>query len=149
MTAISPLSLYQGAFHSSTLAASIISHLLRASGMAPLIRAVLSALVGEEDAGQIEIISNDVEFDADGKWHIKYRHPSRYASTVYFKQSWSLQPAADLGMTSLGQFCRTATCPTLQPSSSSEMVSLVSYLKFSDFDYHSQKRIRYVRRQAR
>lgn len=48
--------------------------------MTPLIRAVLSALVGEEDAAEIEIISNDVEFDADGKWHIKFRHPSRFAS---------------------------------------------------------------------
>jgi 2-hydroxy-3-keto-5-methylthiopentenyl-1-phosphate phosphatase len=45
--------------------------------MTPTIRAVLSNLVGEETASEIEIISNDVRFDADGKWHIQYRHPSR------------------------------------------------------------------------
>lgn len=45
--------------------------------MEPLIRAVLSNLVGEQDASEIEIISNDVEIQDDGKWTIKYRHPSR------------------------------------------------------------------------
>ncbi|KAH9478598.1 Pdp3-interacting factor 1 [Psilocybe cubensis] len=46
------------------------------SGMAPLIRAVLSNLVGQEDADEIEIIANDVTVFPDGKWEIKYRHPS-------------------------------------------------------------------------
>ncbi|TFK46476.1 hypothetical protein OE88DRAFT_1687581 [Heliocybe sulcata] len=46
------------------------------SGMAPLIRAVLSNLIGEEDAKEIEIISNDVEVKSDGTWEIKYRHPT-------------------------------------------------------------------------
>ncbi|KZT04529.1 uncharacterized protein LAESUDRAFT_737939 [Laetiporus sulphureus 93-53] len=46
------------------------------SGMAPLIRAVLSSLIGEEDARKIEIISNDVIIHPDGKWEIQYRHPS-------------------------------------------------------------------------
>ncbi|KAG5715187.1 hypothetical protein E4T56_gene3063 [Termitomyces sp. T112] len=46
------------------------------SGMAPLIRAVLSNLIGEESANEIEIISNDVTIHPDGKWEIKYRHPS-------------------------------------------------------------------------
>lgn len=47
------------------------------SGMAPLIRAVLSKHIGDEEAKEIEIISNDVEIQPDGKWQIKYRHPSR------------------------------------------------------------------------
>ncbi|KAG6884889.1 hypothetical protein C0993_007398, partial [Termitomyces sp. T159_Od127] len=36
------------------------------SGMAPLIRAVLSSLVGEDSANEIEIISNDVTVHSDG-----------------------------------------------------------------------------------
>lgn len=48
------------------------------SGMAPLIRAVLSNLIGEEDAKTIDIISNEVDLGpADGEWYIKFRHPSR------------------------------------------------------------------------
>ena len=46
------------------------------SGMAPLIRAVLSNLVGEEAANEIDIIANDVNISPDGKWEIQYRHPS-------------------------------------------------------------------------
>ncbi|KAH9887943.1 HAD-like domain-containing protein [Cubamyces lactineus] len=46
------------------------------SGMAPLIRAVLSKLIGEEDAKEIEIVSNEVDIHPDGKWEIKYRHPT-------------------------------------------------------------------------
>lgn len=46
------------------------------SGMAPLIRAVLSNLIGEEDAKEIEIVANDVIIQEDGKWEIQYRHPS-------------------------------------------------------------------------
>ncbi|KIM35692.1 hypothetical protein M413DRAFT_449632 [Hebeloma cylindrosporum] len=46
------------------------------SGMAPLIRAVLSNLVGPEAADEIEIIANDVTVFPDGKWEIKFRHPS-------------------------------------------------------------------------
>lgn len=45
--------------------------------MTPLIRAVLSNLIGTEDAEHIEVISNHVDIEANGKWHIKYRHPSR------------------------------------------------------------------------
>jgi 2-hydroxy-3-keto-5-methylthiopentenyl-1-phosphate phosphatase len=49
------------------------------SGMAPIIRAVLSKLIGEEDAQTIEIISNDVNMKGDAKhhWNIQYRHPTR------------------------------------------------------------------------
>lgn len=45
--------------------------------MAPLIQAVLSKHIGDEEAKEIEIISNDVDILPDGKWRIKYRHPSR------------------------------------------------------------------------
>ncbi|KAF7364172.1 hypothetical protein MSAN_01076500 [Mycena sanguinolenta] len=46
------------------------------SGMAPSIRAVLSNLDDEEAANAIDIIANDVEIHPDGKWNIKFRHPS-------------------------------------------------------------------------
>lgn len=49
------------------------------SGMAPLIRAVLSKLIGDEQAQEIEIIANDVDIRENGTWEIKYRHPSRQA----------------------------------------------------------------------
>ena len=45
--------------------------------MTPLIRVVLSNLVGEVAANEIEIIANDVTVFPDGKWDIKFRHPSR------------------------------------------------------------------------
>lgn len=50
------------------------------SGMAPLIRAVLSNLLGQTAADEIEIIANDAIEHSDGKWEIKYRHPSRSGS---------------------------------------------------------------------
>ncbi|KAF4618712.1 hypothetical protein D9613_009873 [Agrocybe pediades] len=56
--------------------ANDIPVIIVSSGMAPLIRAVLSNLVGEEDANDIEIIANDVTVHPDGKWEIKFRHPS-------------------------------------------------------------------------
>ncbi|KAI0715913.1 HAD-like domain-containing protein [Cerioporus squamosus] len=46
------------------------------SGMAPIIRAVLSKLIGEEDSKDIEIVANDVDIHEDGTWSIKYRHPT-------------------------------------------------------------------------
>ena len=45
------------------------------SGMAPLIQAVLSKRIGDEEAKEIEIISNGVDIFPDGKWRIKHRHP--------------------------------------------------------------------------
>jgi 2-hydroxy-3-keto-5-methylthiopentenyl-1-phosphate phosphatase len=45
--------------------------------MEPVIRHLLASLVGEEQAREIEIISNDVRVDADGRWHIQFRHPER------------------------------------------------------------------------
>jgi 2-hydroxy-3-keto-5-methylthiopentenyl-1-phosphate phosphatase len=52
------------------------------SGMAPIIRAVLSNLVGDEDANEIEIIANDADVRPDGSWEIKYRHRSRSVTIV-------------------------------------------------------------------
>jgi 2-hydroxy-3-keto-5-methylthiopentenyl-1-phosphate phosphatase len=47
--------------------------------MAPIIRAVLTNLISEEEASQIDIIANDVEYLDDSKtgekWEIVYRHP--------------------------------------------------------------------------
>jgi len=57
---------------------------LACSGMAPFIRAVLSKHIGDEEAKEIEIISNDVEIQPDGKWQIKYRHPSRCVGVLFF-----------------------------------------------------------------
>jgi 2-hydroxy-3-keto-5-methylthiopentenyl-1-phosphate phosphatase len=45
--------------------------------MAPIIRAVLSSLIGDETAHNIDIIANDVEIGPGVQWNIKYRHPSR------------------------------------------------------------------------
>lgn len=45
--------------------------------MAPLIRAVLSNLIGKEAASEVQIIANEVTEFSDGKWEIQYRHPSR------------------------------------------------------------------------
>ncbi|KAF9059912.1 hypothetical protein BDP27DRAFT_1394473 [Rhodocollybia butyracea] len=45
-------------------------------GMMPTIRAVLTNLVGEDSANEIEIISNEVDINPDGTWEIKFRHPT-------------------------------------------------------------------------
>lgn len=52
--------------------------------MEPLIRAVLSKLIGEEDAEKIEIISNDAKVEDGGKsWEIVFRNPdSGFVSRV-------------------------------------------------------------------
>ncbi|KAF8586623.1 hypothetical protein K439DRAFT_1408551 [Ramaria rubella] len=63
------------------------------SGMAPLIRAVLSNLIGEDDAKDIEIISNDVKVSPDGKWEIQFRHPS---SGFGHDKSQAILPYRDL-----------------------------------------------------
>jgi 2-hydroxy-3-keto-5-methylthiopentenyl-1-phosphate phosphatase len=50
-------------------------------GMAPIIRAVLTNLMTPEEAAEIEIIANDVEYTDPEKvgktWEIVYRHPER------------------------------------------------------------------------
>ena len=50
--------------------------------MEPLIRAILSKLLGD-DANDIEIISNSVDIHKDGTWNLKYRHPSRYLTHLF------------------------------------------------------------------
>jgi 2-hydroxy-3-keto-5-methylthiopentenyl-1-phosphate phosphatase len=50
--------------------------------MEPLIRAILSNLLGD-DANDIEIISNSVDIHKDGSWNLKYRHPSRYLTRPF------------------------------------------------------------------
>ena len=52
------------------------------SGMEPLIRAILTNLLGD-DANHIDIISNSVQVHKDGSWYIKYRHPTRYCTRPF------------------------------------------------------------------
>ncbi|KAH7345297.1 HAD-like domain-containing protein [Rhizoctonia solani] len=73
--------------------ANDVPFIIVSSGMAPLIRAVLSNLIGEEDAARIDIISNDVRFDEDGSWHIVYRHPE---SGFGHDKSQAILPYRDL-----------------------------------------------------
>ena len=51
------------------------------SGMTPIIRAIFSNLIGEEEANNIDVISNEVNFtDKEKKgdtWEIVYRHPDK------------------------------------------------------------------------
>jgi len=51
--------------------------------MAPLIRAVLSKLIGDKEASKIEIIANDVQIEENGHWEIQYRHPERFVLIPY------------------------------------------------------------------
>lgn len=70
------------------------------SGMAPLIRAVLGNLIGEEAASDITIIANDVRFtDPEGRgdtWEIVFRNPDRYVClsscsfNVHYTDLWCL-----------------------------------------------------------
>lgn len=53
--------------------------------MEPLIRAVISNLIGD-DANEIEIISNTANVHPDGSWNIQYRHPSRYGPISLAKE---------------------------------------------------------------
>lgn len=90
------------------------------SGMTPLIRALLSNLIGEEDAKTIDIISNDVDVHPDGSWEIKFRHPTRSAHHWLFRSLISLLLtergtfffAADLVTTNHRQFCHIVICRT-------------------------------------
>ena len=44
-------------------------------GMVPIIRSILENLLGPEDAARIEIVANEVQVQADGKFSIQFRHP--------------------------------------------------------------------------
>jgi len=61
--------------------------------MTPTIRAVLTNLVGDESANEIEIISNDVDIKPDGTWEIKFRHPT---SGFGHDKSQAILPYRDL-----------------------------------------------------
>ncbi|CAK5268906.1 unnamed protein product [Mycena citricolor] len=89
--------------------AADIPFVIVSSGMAPSIRAVLSNLLGDEVAERIDIIANDVEIQPDGKWTIKYRHPSS-----------CLARTAASAMTSRARSCHTKTSPTRPCCSSLE-----------------------------
>ncbi|KAK0220624.1 HAD-like domain-containing protein [Armillaria fumosa] len=73
--------------------ANDIPVIIVSSGMTPTIRAVLSNLLGEEAANEIEIISNDVDLHEDGTWSIKFRHPT---SGFGHDKSWAILPYRDL-----------------------------------------------------
>ncbi|KAF5311005.1 hypothetical protein D9619_007738 [Psilocybe cf. subviscida] len=75
------------------------------SGMAPLIRAVLSKLIGDDESAKIEIIANDVVLKPEGEWEIKFRHPSRRPCRV----AWNLR-----GMPGFGHDKSQAIIPYLQ-----------------------------------
>ncbi|KZV79440.1 hypothetical protein EXIGLDRAFT_688717 [Exidia glandulosa HHB12029] len=63
------------------------------SGMEPLIRAVLTSQVGEEDSKRIDIIANTTIVNEDGTWDISYRHPS---SGFGHDKSQAILPYRDL-----------------------------------------------------
>ncbi|KAF9058370.1 HAD-like domain-containing protein [Rhodocollybia butyracea] len=73
--------------------ANDIPVIIVSSGMTPTIRAVLTNLVGEDSANEIEIISNDVDINPDGTWEIKFRHPT---SGFGHDKSQAILPYRDL-----------------------------------------------------
>jgi 2-hydroxy-3-keto-5-methylthiopentenyl-1-phosphate phosphatase len=48
----------------------------------PIIRAIMSNLLGDEDAERIEIISNEADIRPDGHFSVKFRHPERQAVSI-------------------------------------------------------------------
>jgi len=62
------------------LKAKQIPLVLVSSGMAPIIRSIVSTLIGEEEADTLIIIANDVDLQggsgAAGTWGVKFRHPN-------------------------------------------------------------------------
>lgn len=82
--------------------------------MAPLIRAILSNLLGEEDAQAIDIISNEVKIESNGKWSIQYRHPTRFVIISCINDVMltieTVGLIADMDMTSPRRFCHTVIC---------------------------------------
>lgn len=67
------------------------------SGMTPIIRSIFKNLLGEEQANELHIISNDVKFtdpeQKGEKWEIVYRHPD---STFGHDKSLSIKPYREL-----------------------------------------------------
>ncbi|KAJ9093411.1 hypothetical protein QFC21_006441 [Naganishia friedmannii] len=76
------------------------------SGMAPIIRAVLTNLISEEEASSIDIIANDVEYldeaKSGDKWEIVYRHPE---SGFGHDKSKAILPYRDLAHKPTLFFC--------------------------------------------
>lgn len=76
------------------------------SGMAPIIRAVLTNLMTPEEANEIEIIANDVKYtdpEQEGKtWEIVYRHPE---SGFGHDKSKAILPYRDLASKPTLFFC--------------------------------------------
>ncbi|KAK9476396.1 HAD-like domain-containing protein [Lipomyces japonicus] len=58
--------------------ASDIPIIIVSSGMKPVIHALLTKLVGQEAADDIEIVANDVKINDDGSWDIVYRDESGF-----------------------------------------------------------------------
>jgi len=56
--------------------------IILSSGMEPIIRALLSKLIGPK-AEAIRILSNDVEIAPDNTWRISFRDESRTAFEVF------------------------------------------------------------------
>ncbi|KAK7038398.1 HAD-like domain-containing protein [Favolaschia claudopus] len=73
--------------------ASDIPVVIVSSGMAPNIHAMLSNVLGGDMASTIDIIANDVDIHPDGKWSIKFRHPS---SGFGHDKSLAILPYKDL-----------------------------------------------------
>ncbi|KAH9970184.1 HAD-like domain-containing protein [Lactifluus volemus] len=70
-----------------------IPFIIVSNGMEPLIRAILSTVVDDDDANRIEIISNSIDVQDDGSWSIKFRHPS---SGYGHDKSHAILPYKDL-----------------------------------------------------
>lgn len=62
--------------------ANNIPVIIVSSGMTPIIRSILSNLLGDKDASEIEVISNEVNFTDPGQtgetWELVYRHPDNH-----------------------------------------------------------------------
>jgi len=63
------------------------------SGMEPIIRAIFANLIGEEDAKQLDIISNYVDVREDGHFSVRFRHPESHFG---HDKSKALRPYAEL-----------------------------------------------------
>lgn len=61
--------------------------------MEPIIRAIFANLIGEEDAKQLDIISNYVDVHDDGHFSVRFRHPESHFG---HDKSRALRPYADL-----------------------------------------------------
>jgi 2-hydroxy-3-keto-5-methylthiopentenyl-1-phosphate phosphatase len=82
--------------------------------MAPIIRAVLTNLISEEEASSIDIIANDVEYldeaKSGDKWEIVYRHPE---SGFGHDKSKAILPYRDLAHKPTLFFCGDGVSGTL------------------------------------